>query len=182
MSDDFALFPTASPHNAEMNKRIWACRGTRPRSALGRGGGSSVDLYQTIASRPSGTRDSMPVGAAIPIASFGPLADVIGVLGLAAAFSWIAWRFGPTLLRIAGSCSWWVAWACGSQGGYGYGITFIVLGTLAWVAGTAWYARRRGRWPSAISERLLTRALGRRSPLARGDRASDPTAVPLRRL
>ncbi len=95
-----------------------------------------------------------------------PLPSAISLLGLLAAFAWIAWRFGPTLLRVVGWCSWWVAWATGSQGGYAYCAAFLVLGLFAWGAGTIWYARRRGRWPSALSERLLTRVLGRRTPLA----------------
>lgn len=37
----------------------------------------------------------------------------------------------------------------------------------AWGGGTLWYARRRGRWPSALSARLFTRLLGDRSPLTR---------------
>jgi hypothetical protein len=111
----------------------------------------------------------------VSVAAPGPLADPISVLGLAAAFSWIAWRFGPTLLRLAGWCSWWVAWACGSQGGYAYAAAFLLLGALAWSAGTVWYAKRRGRWPSALSGRLLTRILGKRSPLAAAEHA--PLAI-----
>jgi hypothetical protein len=72
-----------------------------------------------------------------------------------AAFTWIAWRFGPTLLRIAGWSWRWVGWACGSQGGYGYAVVFLVLGALAWGTGTVSYARRWGRWPSAVSARLF---------------------------
>jgi hypothetical protein len=53
---------------------------------------------------------------------------VIRVLGLLGAFAWIGWRFGPTLARLTGWCSWWVAWACGSQGGYGYCVAFVLLG------------------------------------------------------
>jgi hypothetical protein len=103
---------------------------------------------------------------ATPLASAGPLAGVICVLGLLAALAWIAWRFGPTLARVTGWCSWWVAWACGSQGGYGYCVAFALFGVLAWGTGTVWYAHRRGRWPSAISARLLTRLLGRHDQLA----------------
>jgi hypothetical protein len=99
------------------------------------------------------------------MASSGPLSDAISVFGLSAAFGWIAWRFGPTLLRLAGWSWWWVAWACGSQGGYGYCAALLVLGTLAWSAGTVWYARRRGRWPSPLSRRLLEPMLGKHSPL-----------------
>jgi hypothetical protein len=47
------------------------------------------------------------------------------------AFVWVAWRFGPTLARIAGFCFWWLGWACGSQGGYGYCVAFVLLGVLA---------------------------------------------------
>jgi hypothetical protein len=101
----------------------------------------------------------------IPLASAGPLAGMICVLGLLAVFAWIAWRFGPTLARMVGWCSWWVAWACGSQGGYGYCVAFAVFGALAWGAGTIWYAQRRGRWPSALSARLFTRVLGERAQL-----------------
>ena len=90
---------------------------------------------------------------------------MIGVLGFLAVVAWIAWRFGPTLTRVTGWCSWWVAWACGSQGGYGYCVAFLLLGALAWGGGTIWYARRRGRWPSALSARLFARLLGRRNPL-----------------
>lgn len=87
------------------------------------------------------------------------LATVIGVLGLLAVATWFVLRFGSTLLRLTGWCSWWLTWACGSQGAYGYRLAFFVLGTLAWGASTVSYARRRGRWPSAISERVVTRAL-----------------------
>ena|ERR1700726_1854440 len=103
------------------------------------------------------------------LATRSPLAGAIGLFGLIIAFVWIAWRFGPTLLRVSGWCSWWAAWACGGQGGYGYCVAFLMLGVLAWGAGTVWFAARRGHWPSAISERLLTRVLGRRSPLARAE-------------
>lgn len=95
----------------------------------------------------------------VPLASTGPLAGVICVLGLLGAGAWIAWRFGPTLARVGGWCSLCVAWACGSQGGYGYCVGFALLGVLAWAAGTVWYARRRGRWPSPLSARLFTRLL-----------------------
>jgi hypothetical protein len=109
----------------------------------------------TIASHPIGTPAVMA-----PVAAVGLLADAISLVGLVAVFAWIAWRFGPTLVRIACWSSWWVAWACGSQGGYGYCVVFLVLGTVAWGAGTVWYARRRGRWPSTLSGRLLARLPG----------------------
>lgn len=117
-----------------------------------------------------------------PLAVSGPLlSNGISVLGVLAALGWIVWRFGPTLTRLTGWCSWYVAWACGSQGGYGYCVAFLALGTLAWSVGTVWYARRHGRWPSAISERVLTRMLGRRSPFASAAPSSDSVVVPIRR-
>jgi hypothetical protein len=115
-----------------------------------------------------------------PLAT-APAASAITIVGLLAVVVWLAWRFGPTLMRLAGWCSWCVAWACGSQGGYGYCLAFLVLGTLAWSGGTVWCAKRRGRWPSAISERLLTRALGRRLSLAPGGPPNGGSVVPLRR-
>jgi hypothetical protein len=75
----------------------------------------------------------------------------------------------------------WAAWACGSQGGYGYCAAFLALGMLAWSAGAVWYANRRGGWPSAISERLLTRVLGRRSPLVPAELKTESSVVPLHR-
>ena len=62
--------------------------------------------------------------------------SAITMLGILATFAWLAWRFGRTLLRLAGWCSWWVAWACGSQGGYGYCFALLLIGTLIWGAGT----------------------------------------------
>lgn len=98
---------------------------------------------------------------ATAVASASLSASAIAVLGLLATFAWLAWRFGPTLLRLAGWCSCWVAWACGSQGGYVYAAALLVLGIVAWGAGTLWYARRRGRWPSPISVMLFARLLRR---------------------
>jgi hypothetical protein len=92
-----------------------------------------------------------------PHAASSALAAAISILGLLAAVAWLVWRFGPTLMRLVGWCSWWVAWACGSQGGYGYCAALLLVGTLAWGAGTLWYARRRGRWPSPLSARLFAR-------------------------
>jgi hypothetical protein len=106
---------------------------------------------------------------------------VIEILVPLALFCWIIWRFGPTLLRLAGWCSWWLAWACGSQGGYGSFLAFLVIGTLAWGAGTVWFARRRGRWPSAISKRLLTHVCRRHTPLAPAEHLRDHAVFPLRR-
>jgi hypothetical protein len=108
-----------------------------------------------------------PVAAAATIATASPLAGAISLLGVLAAAAYVAWRFGPTIARTTGWCSWWVAWACGSQGGYGYCTAFVIFGTLAWGAGTVWYARRRGYWPSALSAKLLTRVLRQRGPLTR---------------
>jgi hypothetical protein len=92
-----------------------------------------------------------------------------------AAFAWVGWRFGPTLLRLSGWCSFWVAWVTGGEGGYDYCIVFLAIGLLAWGGGTVWYAKRRGRWPSTLSGRILSRVLGRRGPLPG---PSDPS-VPI---
>ncbi len=98
--------------------------------------------------------------------STGPLAGVICLLGFLAVVALVGWRFGPTLARVTGWYSWWVAWACGSQGGYDYCVASLVLGGLAWGGGTIWYAKRRGRWPSPLSARLFARLLGMHNPLA----------------
>jgi hypothetical protein len=78
----------------------------------------------------------MSFDLAVLIASPGPLAGVIGVLGVLAAAAWVGWRFGPTLTRLTGWCSWVLAWACGSQGGYGYCVAFLLFGVGAWGGGT----------------------------------------------
>lgn len=44
-------------------------------------------------------------------------------------------------------------------------IAFLLFGTLAWSTGTIWFAKRRGRWPSALSARLFSRLLGERTPV-----------------
>ena len=122
------------------------------------------------ASEPSqagGRPDDVAPHPAVPLASPGPLADVICIAGFLAAVAWVGWRFGPTLTRVSGWCSWWVAWACGGEGGYGYCVAFLLIGALAWGGGTIWYARRRGRWPSTLSARLFARLLGRRNPVTR---------------
>jgi hypothetical protein len=108
------------------------------------------------------------------IASAGPLSGAIGLLGFLAVAAWLLWRFGPTLARVGGWCSLVVAWACGSQGGYGYCAFFAVVGVLAWGVGTVWYTRRRGYWPSALSARLFTRLLGRRAQLDASRAALPP--------
>ena len=93
------------------------------------------------------------------------MSTAITLLGLLTTLTWLAWRFGPTLTRITGWCSWAIAWAAGSQGGYAYSLALLLLGTIAWGAGTIWYAHRRGRWPSPLSANLFARLLGRRDVL-----------------
>jgi hypothetical protein len=92
------------------------------------------------------------------------LALVVSLVGVIALFAWIGYRHGPTLLRFTGIALWWAGWACGSQGGFGDMAVLLVLGTLAWAVGTRWYARRRGRWPSPLSARLLDRHTNRPTP------------------
>jgi hypothetical protein len=108
-----------------------------------------------------------------PVAAVGLLAGAISLIGSVAVFAWIVWRFGPMLLRIAGWSWLWVAWACGSQRGYGYCVAFLLMGMVAWGAGTVWYARRRGRWPSMLSGRVLTRLLGTSAAIPRGQLRSN---------
>jgi hypothetical protein len=94
----------------------------------------------------------------------GVLASAVAICGFVCMAAWVAWRFGPTLLRFCGLASWWAGWACGSQGGYSYMVFLLFLGTLSWGAGTIWYHARRGRWPSLLSQRLFNRILaGRRT-------------------
>ena len=91
----------------------------------------------------------------------GPTATewIFGIGGLLLAFAWIGWRFGPRIARYCGWAFWWTGWACGTEGGYAYAISFVILGTASWATGTIWYAARRGHWPSRLSQRLLTRVL-----------------------
>lgn len=107
-----------------------------------------------------------------------PFATAITVAGFLASAAYVAYRFGPALLRLSGWCSFWAAWVTGGQGGYGYCAAFLLLGLLAWGGGTVWFARRRGRWPSAVSRRVLTRVPGFRS-LALAERM--PAVAALRR-
>ena len=94
----------------------------------------------------------------------GALGAIIAVGGLLLLVAWLAWRFGPTLTRCCGIAAWWIAWACGSQGGYGYMIFFLLFGTAAWSVGTLWYHARRGYWPSRLSQRIFTRRSDAHTP------------------
>jgi hypothetical protein len=108
----------------------------------------------------------------------GALASIIAIGGFVCLFAWVAWRFGPTLMRFCGLASWWAGWACGSQGGFGYMIFLVILGTLSWGVGTIWYHARRGRWPSLLSQRLFTRSLRTRSASPDRRRAQQPQPQP----
>ena len=110
----------------------------------------------------------------LPIASAGPGAGIICVLGLVAAVAWVSWRFGPTLARVSGWCSFVAAWACGSQGGYGYCVAFALFGVLAWAAGTVWYAHRRRRWPSPLAARLFRPLFDERERFKRAELPDEP--------
>jgi hypothetical protein len=122
---------------------------------------ASVAERANTPSQAAGTPGGVTWALPLPAATAGPLGDVISIVGLLAVSAWVGWRFGPTLARVTGWGSWWLAWACGSQGGYGYCAAFVLLGVLVWGSGTLWYARRYGRWPSAVSARLLARPLCR---------------------
>ena len=104
----------------------------------------------------------------------GALASLVTLGGFVCMFVWVTWRFGPTLMRFCGLASWWAGWACGSQGGYGYMVLLVILGTLSWAAGTIWYHARRGRWPSLLSQRLFTRTLHTRPTSPDRRRARHP--------
>ncbi len=62
----------------------------------------------------------MSAQLAVRVAPPAALADLIFILGILATVAWIGWRFGPTLLRLSGWCSFSVAWATDAEGGYGY--------------------------------------------------------------
>jgi hypothetical protein len=94
----------------------------------------------------------------------GVLASVIAIGGFVCLFAWVAWRFGPALMRFCGLASWWVGWACGSQGAYGYMVFFLIFGTAVWSVGTVWYYARRGYWPSRLSQRIFTRGSDAQTP------------------
>jgi hypothetical protein len=123
----------------------------------------------------------MPAQLVIPLAAAGPLAGAIAAGGLLATAAYLIYRFGPALARLTGWCAWWVAWACGSQGGYGYCVALLLLGTLAWGGGTIWYERRRGRWPSPLSAKLFTRLLPRHAAARQAQRTGPGDAHVLRR-
>lgn len=63
----------------------------------------------SVPSQAVGKPDAVDPHSVVPIASPGSLACVIGVLGVLAVVAWVGWRFGPTLTRVTGWCSWWVA-------------------------------------------------------------------------
>jgi hypothetical protein len=100
---------------------------------------------------------------------------IYGIGGLLLVFAWIAWRFGPTIARYCGWAFWWIGWACGAQGGYGYASFFLILGTTSWATGTIWYAARRGYWPSLLSQRLFTHIARRHHPAATRTSHAAPT-------
>jgi hypothetical protein len=109
----------------------------------------------------------MPLDSVTPLAAAGPLAGAICVLGLVAVAGW-----GCVALRADVGARHGLVLVVGGvgvrqPGRLRYCVAFLVLGAAAWGGGTLWYARRRGRWPSALSARLFTRVLGSRSPLSR---------------
>lgn len=118
----------------------------------------SAGVHLTVA--PASTRqDGLLMAVHRSAAHTDVLASIVAISGLVCVFVWVAWRFGPTLTRYCGIASWWAAWACGSQGGYGYMLLLLILGTGSWAVGTLWYVKRRGHWPSPLSQRIFTRTL-----------------------
>jgi hypothetical protein len=107
----------------------------------------------------------LPAIAQTPGGEHTPLpALIIAIAGVLLALAWVLWRFGPTLVRVFGLAWTWAGWMCAIAGGWTYAIGLIALGAITWGFGTAWYARRRGHWPSAISAHLFARLLGSRNP------------------
>jgi hypothetical protein len=109
---------------------------------------------------------------------------VIAVGGLLLVLAWVAWRYGPTISRVWGFGCWAIGWLLASQDAIGLSIALLLWGTASWAIGTAWYSRRRGYWPSAISARLF--ALAGRGSARRPSRTQPPnrsaaTVMPLRR-
>ena len=112
-----------------------------------------------------------PLAAATAAAGGSTVTEwIFGIGGLLLVFAWIGWRFGPTIARYCGWAFWWIGCACGGEGGYAYAVFFLILGTASWATGTVWYARRRGYWPSLLSQRLFTHAARRHD--AGGSRTS----------
>jgi hypothetical protein len=99
---------------------------------------------------------------------------VIAAGGVLLVLAWVAWRYGPTISRVWGFGCWAIGWVLASQGAIGLSIAFLLWGGVSWAIGTAWYSRRRGYWPSAISARLFTLA-------ARGSVRRPSSAEPLNR-
>jgi hypothetical protein len=118
-------------------------------------------LYALVDSRRA---RKMTLAGSAPGGLPGGIAAAVAILGLVAVLAWASYRYGPTITRATGMAMWWTAWACGSEGAFGYMSVLLALGTSLWAGGTIWYARRRGHWPSPVSARLL----GRRSTGRRG--------------
>jgi hypothetical protein len=126
--------------------------------SLARSGALSSGVHLTPAPAPK-VQHQLLMGAIRSAGHAGLLASIVAIGGLVCLFVWVAWRFGPTITRFCGIASWWAAWACGSQGGYDYMVVLLILGTGSWAFGTLWYAKRRGHWPSPLSQRIFTRTL-----------------------
>ena len=130
-----------------------------------------------LTAAPANTRQHGLLTAVHRSAAHGDLfASIVAIGGLVCLFAWVAWRYGPTITRYCGIASWWAAWACGSQAGYDYMAVLLIVGTGSWAFGTLWYAKRRGHWPSPLSQRIFTLTLAaqrtRSSTVARTARRS----------
>jgi hypothetical protein len=88
------------------------------------------------------------------------LAALVSIIGVLAVVACVVYRYGPTLCRITGIAWWWAAWACGSQGGFGYMVILLLLGSATWATGAIWHSKRTGYWPSRIAARVLDPLVG----------------------
>ena len=86
----------------------------------------------------------------------GALASIVTVAGFVCLFAWVAWRFGPTLLRFGGVASWWAGWACGNQGGYGYMVEYPISRAYA----DARFWRLTGGTSERLKDRIADTVLG----------------------
>jgi hypothetical protein len=81
----------------------------------------------------------------------GGLTPIVWCGGLLVAAAWVAWRFGPAIVRASGMALCWIGFMVGIENAYGYAAFFIVMGVAAWRGGTAWHIRRHSSLPPSLS-------------------------------
>ena len=150
--DDLPLTGRGGPQEAPSGTTDVVCGGGMP-DVGGDAASSGVEAWK-----------AMDAAQAEPSRCTGAHAGLIGVLGFLAVAAWDGWRFGPNHVPTSQSVL-VVGLGSVASADYGYCVAFLLLGALAWGGGTIWYAKRRGRWPSALSARLFARLLGKRNPV-----------------